>query len=298
MLLQQDDQIKIENETVSVALFPQLGGKIVSFKYIPAQFEVLSRPARPFQTAGYGAWFENYDLCGLDDLFPCIDGETLQVGGRSVDYPDHGEIWSASMEWKIEENRVRLYYESPRLPYRYEKTVSLEGPALRLDYRIWHTGGEPFPCLWAFHGLVRHERRMKLLYPRGAGKIETAMDSELLGKAGALIGLDQPTEYDFFTVPEKQTMLKYYLEDRLEEGRCGYIYPQGIRCTLEFDPKKLPYLGFWLCSGELGGAYHCAFEPANGYYDAISTAQRKGRCPALSPGDIWEFTLRLRLEKS
>lgn len=295
MRLQEKDVLTLENEWISVALLPKLGGKISSLCYRPLGFELLCPPLRPFQTAQCGNWFEHFDLCGLDDMFPCIDGEEVDVGGKSVTYPDHGEIWSADMMATRQDDCVILEYASRLLPYHYRKTISLEGRMLRMDYRITHTGGDPFPCLWAFHGLVRREPGMKLLYPRGTKRFENVMDSPELGENGKEYDPCRDFEYDFSTVPEHRTMLKYYAADPVQEGRCGYRYPQGVDCTLWYDPEKLPYLGFWLCSGELGGADHCAFEPANGYFDAVSIAKQRGCCPELKEGQVLEFTLCLEL---
>ena len=45
-------------------------------------------------------------------------------------------------------------------------------------------------------------------------------------------------------------MVKYYVDQKVKTGFCGYRYPsQGLRCTFRYDPEKLPYLGLWITAG-------------------------------------------------
>lgn len=249
--------------------------------------------------------FSRYDASGLDDAFPSInpcEPETLaailppeQVPHSA--YPDHGEIWSSSMKNRTLPNRVILSFTSPHFPYFYQKTISLSGEKLLLEYEIRNTGETPFPCLWAFHGLVRYEEDMEFFYSSDVQSFENVLDSPELGPTGEHFFLGD-SRYDFTRVPPKssRTMVKYYVDQKVKTGFCGYRYPsQGLRCTFRYDPEKLPYLGLWITAGGFRGDYNCALELANGYYDSIPKAAESGSLCFLKKEEPFHFSLELAL---
>ncbi len=287
----------LENDVLRTVILPERGGKTVSIVHKPRSFELLAQPKGEYPPLAPGMDFSLGDASGFDDAFPSIDPETVQVGGNPVAYPDHGEIWTMNMQAALLEGGVRLAGESRILPYRYQKEIRLDGDQVTYRYTITHTGGEPFPCLWACHCLMRYEPDMELSYPKGAECAENVLASTALGAPGRLYPLAGGV-YDFTAVPppESRTMVKYYLQGRCLQGRCGCYYPsQGVACDMEFDAQALPYLGFWLTAGGYRGEYNCAFEPATSYYDGISRAQANQTVHALRPGEPFSFSLALRL---
>ena len=85
-------------------------------------------------------------------------------------------------------------------------------------------------------------------------------------------------------------MVKYYVDQKVKTGFCGYRYPsQGLRCTFRYDPEKLPYLGLWITAGGFRGDYNCALEPANGYYDSIPKAAESGSLCFLKKEEPFHF---------
>ena len=126
-------------------------------------------------------------------------------------------------------NRVILSFTSPRFPYFYQKTISLSGEKLLLEYEIRNTGETPFPCLWVFHGLVRYEEDMEFFYSSDVQSFENVLDSLELGPAGEHFFLGD-SRYDFTRVPPKssRTMVKYYVDQKVKNGFCGYRYPSAM----------------------------------------------------------------------
>ena len=299
----------LENGCLRVILLPVLGGKLASVFYKKKAFELAARNKEDFyRLPGPEDAFSRYDASGLDDAFPCIDPcevETLaallppdQVPGSAC--PDHGEIWRSPMKSRILPDRVLLSFESPRFPYFYQKSVSLSGEKLLLDYEIRNTGETPFPCLWAFHGLVRYEEDMEFFYSRDVQTFENVLDSPELGPKGGHFSLGDP-RYDFTRVPPKasRTMVKYYADRKVRAGFCGYRYPsQGVCCTLRYDARKLPYLGLWITAGGFRGDYNCALEPANGYYDSIPEAAENRSLYFLKKEEPLRFSLELALSEA
>ncbi len=281
---------------LSAVVLPGLGGKIASLYHHGARFEAAAQSSRGYRPASYGANFSEYDASGLDDGFPTLHACADKPSG--LVFPDHGEIWSASMDTAVEDRRLVLRYESAHHPYRYEKRVGLENDSLMLDYRIENTGRAPYPCLWAFHGLLRYGQDMEIVYPPNAASFLNVLDSSALGPAGRVHAINGGYNFAHVPPPGPPSMLKYYLNGRAERGSCGFRYPQeGMECLLKYDAEILPYLGVWITAGGFRGEYNCALEPCNGFYDDISTARKQGALFQLMPGCPLVFSLGLRLRK-
>lgn len=116
----------IGNDRFSAVFLPEFGGKMVSLYDKRRDFEFLfQNPYGNFRKAVRGASFMDFEACGFDDAFPNIDPETVEFDGRLIDYPDHGEIWSASFDSEIlDRETLSFTWDSP-LRYRYRKTFSV-----------------------------------------------------------------------------------------------------------------------------------------------------------------------------
>lgn len=297
--------IALENDTIHLVCLPDFGGKIVSLYHKERDFELLfQNPAGEFRKAKPGSDYSEFEACGFDDAFPNIDGEIVKVGNNYITYFDHGEIWAANFEWQEQQGGILLSYCSPYLNYRYEKLFTLSDNIFRANYTIKNEGNMDFPCFWTCHCLVKYRSDMRLIFPNGTNSVVNVIDSDILGHPGLVYRyprdyIDVNKEYDFTRVPEadSKTALKYYCCERSQEGRCGYIYPSdGIKAEIGFNPKELPYLGFWLTTGGYRGDINCALEPSNGFFDSITTASKNGKCPVLGPGKEMNFFLEISLD--
>lgn len=292
--------IQMENEWLKVVILPCLGGKLASVYYKETGFELAAQSKEAeYQIPRIDSQFSEYDASGLDEAFPnVVEAKVSYENGEWI-YPDHGEIWSSPMEYRIEGEEVVLSYESKRFYYTYEKRVSLKENRIGMDYKIENQKEEVFPCLWTFHGLIRYEEDMELLYPKEVKSFENVLPCSELGRAGRHIPLDNQ-EYDFCKVPLRNafTMVKYYADQKLEEGFCGCRYPsQGMEYLLEYDAKKLPYLGIWITAGGFRGDYNCAIEPSNGYYDDIFIADKNKSLYRLEKEKPLIFRINISIQK-
>lgn len=292
--------IQMENDRISVVILPGLGGKLASLQYKKTTFEFAAQmKEQQYRIPGSDSEFEKFDASGLDDAFPSIvGGRVVGKNGEEI-YPDHGEIWSSPFEYEIEKECVHLSFKSKRFSYTYEKTLELKENQVRLHYHICNEKEEPFPCLWAFHGLMRYEEDMKLWYPGEIDSFENVLFSQELGEAGRHISIWNE-EYDFSKVPGKglKTMVKYYADKKVKSGFCGYRYPSyGMECALEYDAEKLPYLGTWITAGGYRGDYNCAMEPANGYYDDIRIAEKNNSLYLLEKENPLDFHIKITMRE-
>ena len=294
----------LENEKLEVRIHPGLGGKVASLVFKPAGFEAAAQTnwehRRPMEEEPR---FSDFDSSGLDEVFPTINECSLDGQDAGFYYPDHGEVWSTAMDCEEEEGALKMSFESPKNPYRYEKKLQLKDSSLRWQFRITNTGDRAFPCLFALHGLMRYEPDMRLLYPSSVKEFLNVYTSPELGEDGTVFQVEDGTtghagslRYDFRQVPppEPMTRIKYYVNGPIQKGVCGYEYPsQGVRCILRFPADKLPYLGFWLTAGRYRGEYNCAWEPSSGFYDSTEIASKNGTLTRLQPGETVIYDLSL-----
>ncbi len=305
-LFQNAKALVAENAFLKVVCLPEFGGKLVSLfdKRLNKEF-LFQNPHDSFRHAEIGSDFSAFEACGLDDAFPSVDAGPVLVGDTLVEYPDHGEIWSASFTSVHNQGAIVLSYTSSHLPYQYEKTFSLDGESLLLTYRIKNTGQVPFPCIWTLHCLLAYEEEMTLVFPADTHEVVSAFSSSRMGPQGTVHPFpiaQTPKEgvLDFRKVdsPNIPCMEKFYIHHKVSEGRCGVRYGQSNTVLwFEYDEKKLPYLGFWKTLGGYRGDFNCALEPSNGFYDSIDRAMHNGACPQLSSGEEMEFSIRIQIEQ-
>lgn len=291
---------QVQNDLLTAVILPEHGGKVASLVYRPRSWELLfQNPNGVFRKAQRGDAFSDYEACGFDDAFPTVDACQVQIGDRTVLYPDHGEVWSAAFAAKPTDTMLVLRWQSSELGYVYEKRLSLEKDRLVCRYHIHNPGRVALPALWVCHCLVHCEPDMRILMPPEVKQVENTFTGRWLGQAGAKLNYPKAKGpcggLDLQAMPPDGT-LKYYAAAPVQTGRCRYDYPHsGLYAELEYDSHTLPYLGFWATAGGYRGNVNCALEPANGYYDSINNALRHNACPVLNPDEVWDFSLSIRL---
>jgi galactose mutarotase-like enzyme len=296
--------IKLENDKLIVILLPHIGGKIVSLYNKAKQFELLFQNRDDvYKKAKTYDDFSKFDASGFDDAFPTIDACEVEYGGRKIKYPDHGEIWSSSFRYKIDGDKVCLYYESELFSYLYQKVLYLKDNRLCMEYNIKNKSSYDFPCIWAMHCLVVCDEKMTIDFPEGTDIVENVLESEDLGEVGRLHpypitktrnGRDYPLNRILGKSANKAK--KYYAAGKVSKGECGNYYPEkDVNYVIYFDKEKLPYLGFWVTEGGFRGDYNCALEPTNGYYDSINNALEKDGLYILKAKDTLSFDIKIEL---
>lgn len=297
------EQIILDNETLKVSICPWLGGKITSFYLKSKDFELAAQCSKAQRDAKNAVRKKRDSFApyayGMDDAFPNINGEKVEWNQRQLFYPDHGEIWKAQFEVeKHSAESVGLFWRSPVFHYLFQKNMWLDGSTLYIRYQITNEGGDDFPCIWTWHGLVTYEQDMELFLPEDLTHYRNVLDGELLGKEGKVYPL-QNDVYDFLKTPDPKicNIVKYYGEKSTQIGHCGVYYPsRDVVYYLDYDARKLPYLGVWITAGGFQGDYNCALEPTNGYYDSIDKARKNRKLPVLRQGESLEFTIGLTLQ--
>lgn len=298
--------LKIENDKVYVIVIPELGGKIASVIHKDKNFEFyFQKKQETFSIPELYSDFAKYDASGFDDCFPSVDSCSVNINGRTVQYPDHGEIWSRRMTYEISGNVLVLRCRSEILPYTYEKQVSLSEDTLSLKYKIVNNGHEFFPWIWTMHGLLNCEEDMEIYLPRETKSVVSVQESKVFGKPGVVLSYPDAVTQDGsvynlnkikpVTVGKTE---KFYVNGEITSGECGVYYPsKDLHCKIYFDTERFPYLGLWITEGGFRGDYNLALEPTNGFYDSIEIAEQNKKLERLNPGDEYTFSFKIQFSE-
>lgn len=301
----QMDAVKIENSFLSVVIIPEIGGKIASVFRKDKNFELLFQNKEEiYKTPEIYAPFDQYDAAGFDDAFPTIDKSSVMAAGKNIEYPDHGEIWSAKFEYKINDETVMLKYDSRILDYSYKKNIHLQDDRVIVEYSIENSGKTEFPCIWAMHCLINCEKDMQLLFPEGTDKVINVHQSRYLGEINRVHSYPVTKDIngnsihlDRILKSSAENEEKYYVLGKIKQGKCGAYYPsKDVTYNVYFEKDKLPYVGFWVTEGGFRGDYNCAMEPTNGFYDSIDIASRENKLQVLKPGETLQFKIEIELK--
>jgi hypothetical protein len=270
----------LQNQNLEISLVPELGAKVISLFNRRSGREWMSCPAdgrKLFQNR-LGDDFATSTLVGWDECLPTI----VPCFWKNRQLPDHGEVWS--VPWAIDPESFRhgVLKTSVALavsPFHFERSITLRGNEIQLDYKLENTCDAPEEFLWAMHPLVpihpgdtlelTPETRERLANPPWLGSLE--------------FETAQPTCAKMYAGP-------------LREGRAAITnLVSHDRMTFLWNTKLNHTLGVWLTRGGWNGHHHLALEPSNGSPDALADACARNKCGLISPrGKLdWQGTIQI-----
>jgi galactose mutarotase-like enzyme len=298
------DLYTLRSDAVELTVAPGMGAKITSLKSLRSGREWMWRafdPPRYFLNSLEDG-FAQSPLIGVDECLPSIGACAWQ--GRQI--PDHGEAWSRA--WELDEEAwargaILTRLDLPLSPFRFERSIRLEGGDIQLDYRLTNRGRNAEMYLWAIHPLFTIE-------PGDRIELPDAVRSTRLGAAG---GFPAEMPADSWAWPEPAPGLRLDELDRFGDGRCAKLFvdavddgyaavynpARGERLSLHWDTAENPALGIWICTGIWNGYYQMALEPTNAGAEALDeAAERPDAFKPVPAGSVVRWQLRLRLEQA
>ncbi len=286
----------LRTEELELVVVPGLGAAIASLRSVRSGREWMWRPpgAGSLFANGWGDPFERSPLTGAVECVPTI--AACRVAGREL--PDHGEAWTAS--WEISESAFRdgCIRTSVRLPVSrlsFSRSIRLNGPVARFEYRIDNPAQEAVPYLWAFHPLFTVENGDRLELP-------TSIRCVRVGESRGYPGLAATGTWDW-PAPRPGIRLDRVgcgPEDSFVKMFARFIGPSSgwaalcrgaERLEFRFDPSEIPYLALWLTHGGWHGFTHLAIEPTSHMADSLAEV-RTNLLPG-SGGRYWKFDISL-----
>ena len=234
---------------------PEHGGRIISLRL--AGEELLDQGIGVDDPSQAG--FVAAGARGWDEMVPCVDASRYPGPGpfEGVELPDHGEAWR--LAWTVLDDAT-LECAGRVLPWRLRRRVDLGEHSVRLTYSYRNDGTEPLLAYWCGHPLFRYESDMQVH-----------------------VGSPVPR-------PEAGTSKKVFLRRGLVDS-ARLEWKSGSAVLIAWDKQVTPYVGVWVCNGDLGGYHHIAIEPATGGGDRPHLAVPP---PLLSPGEELAWWLEVR----
>ena len=240
-------------------IWPERGGRILSLRL--AGEELLDQgigvddpTAEGFVAAGARGW---------DEMVPNVDVALYPGPGpyEGAELPDHGEAWR--LPWTVmgkTPSSAVMECSGKVLPWRLRRRVQIVASAVRLTYVYRNVGTAPLYAYWCAHPLFRYEADMHVE-----------------------VGGDVPR-------PDTGKSRKVFLR-RGSVDHARMQWGSGAAVDLVWDRHATPYVGVWVCNGDLGGYHHVAIEPATGGGDRPHLAVPP---PLLAPDAELDWWLEVR----
>lgn len=277
------DILTVENDHLRVEIIPALGGKISSIynKQLGEEF-LWSNSGLTLRESQPGDDYDSNFWGGIDELLPNDLPE--QIDG--VTYPDHGELWTAHLDYSMLDNGISVYGLLPLSGLYYRKTIYLEvdAPKINIEYNIVNRSAKCRQFLWKLHAALRIAEGDQLVSPARNAKIVSPGASRF----------DEPGEFqwpvlrgtDASVVPKKgNTMDFFYLYDS-PVGEMSLITGDGkCRFSYYYDQLVFPYQWYFATYGQFRDHYTAILEPASAMPARVNEAAELGQCSVLEPGE-------------
>lgn len=285
--------ITIENEQIRMEIVPDLGGKLVSMIYKPSGKEwLIDSGERPLRLPIYGSTFGEWDMSGWDECFPTINACPWEMD-KSINLPDHGEIWALPWMYRVEENEVICSVESPLLSCKFTRSISFHSAnKVRMGYRVDNMSDQPMPFLWVPHPQFAVTEPTRILLPE-------SMEEMLCVYAGHTLKNGETYAWDDVSLISPVVTgdgRKFYYEGQVPLSWSGLYGQESDNFLIVSVPKeKVPYLGVWIDEGMYNDRVACALEPSIGYYDSLDMAVSNGTAQIIPADSSFEWYLELSI---
>jgi hypothetical protein len=269
-------------EKLRIELVPSRGSKVVSLINLETGKEWVFQNDEPWMPLQYGMDWGAADRMGWDEMFPTIlPCPCPNAPWQHVSFPDHGEVWALPWEYKQAEDRITLWVSGVQVPYKLEKTYSLCGSSVNIDYKVSNPTPFDFSYMWAAHNLLHVMPGTELITESHLDQVtyyfsqgnRVAHFNER-AKYPIAMGNEGPVNLSVTEQKLNRHAEKYWFQGDLKDGIAGVRAPSGETLMYSFSPEDVPYLAVWANYGAFWGEYNVAFEPATGFLDNLYIAHQ------------------------
>jgi galactose mutarotase-like enzyme len=315
---------RLASPSLVLTAIPAAGGKVTSLVSARTGREWLwTDPNRPLSPRPATGDFADHELSGWDECFPTIGpcelpGSPGRPGGVATKLLDHGELWQRG--WRdvsTGRHEIALEIDGEQLPYRFSRTIRVDGDGLRVDYRVDNPGPTELRCLWSMHPLFRAEPGMQIRLP---GHPTVTKEFGFGGRIGAdddtdggdgrwsehrwpLVcgrnGVSDLSRLDFDDPPVTDKVVAR----GLTAGQAALVDPESSEClVLNWDANVVPYCGICINMGawpfEGRPQSWVALEPSTGGTDRLDDADRRGEAMTVAPRGRADWSVRLEVRRT
>lgn len=301
------EEFVMQTDTLRVTVLPALGGKIASLCWIDGEVELLQRPLVAYARRNLTMGFEESDASGFDECLPSVAACEVQTSGGPVRVPDHGDFWRVEWSASQEGNEIRMAATGVSLPLQLERTLTLRGDELHLDYLLRNPGSEPVSYAWSAHPLFAVDPGDHVVLPASVGKIRVEGSAQQrLGRKGAehawphtLGSRGEEIDLSLAGSPDDRIGDKVFAAAPPEGWAAIQRVRRGLRVEVGFDPRRNSWLGLWLCYGGWpegrSPRQQCiAIEPCTAPADSLAEATCNGWARRLQSGESERWWIRIR----
>lgn len=286
----------LENAQLRVVILPELGAKIWSVIYKPADREMLwHNPRFGPRPTPYGARYDDWFCGGWDELFP----NDPPVIVNDDPYPDHGELWSMPYAWDVltaspDEVTIRFHRAGVVTPTRSEKWLTLrrDEAKLRVRYLFVNNGLAPLDFIWKLHPALAIGPDSRIDLPAGRVNLASGYDEPYAESSFAwpLIQTKDGQSVDMRQVPPMSAAAThFYAAVELTEGWCALTGThERVGFGLAFDKDVLNSIWVFGAYGGWRGLYTTLLEPCTSPAYALDEAISQGTSSRLQPGERLE----------
>jgi hypothetical protein len=299
------ETLSLENDFLRVQILPEFGGKIVSLRSARTGEEFLLPPLNRYAHVAPLADFSASDGGGFDECLPSVANCESFAGQPAV--PDHGDLWRVPWLVDSEDNAIVLHVDATSRPLRLTRRATLQDATLVLEYDLVNLSDAPTSWLWSAHPLLRVTEGDRIVLPEeiervtveySAGRLFERDSSIVWPTAQSLLGV----AIDLSRVTAKDGLTAHKLFARVRKSGWGALYREEIRqgILVRFDPRALPFLGLWICSGAwpaigVERQYTVALEPTTSNTDSLASAERNGTSRILDAQEHFRWRLDFQL---
>lgn len=296
----------LENENLSISVLPELGGKMTKIvnKRTGTQFlKQLENEEGELKQPSMGFEFKPPYAFGFDECFPTVAPSQYPFNERVIQWPDHGELWTQHWKYEQNENSIILKATGINLLYDFQKEITLEGNEIKISYSLKNNLHHTFDYIWSAHPLLEIDEEDELLLPKKIDEVSvyySANEKEAKEKAGWPFINGDETDFSIIQPRCKDLAMKLFAKN-MKTGKAG-LYRKKYDETIlfNFDIKKTPHLGLWLCYGGWPenaetGSYTVALEPTTASFDKLSEAIDNDQNRSIKPGEVstWDMSVKI-----
>jgi hypothetical protein len=292
----------LDNGTLKLTFLPEYGGKLASMIDKRCNRELLLQtPNEKYLVQPYDGDYTTGECSAFDDMFPTIDPVAYpDFPWKNAVMPDHGEVCALPWKYTVDGDSVTMTVSGVRFPYTLTKTVTFEAAdRVKITYTAENRSPYPMDYIYAAHLMINVEDGGEILLPE-AGKAtwgfsrfpaEASYGDKLVWPTvkfsdGTSVDLSKTPAFDI-----DGNNYKFFLDEPLKAGWCGYRYADGSCFKLHFSPDELPAFCLWVNEGWFHGFRNIALEPCSAPYDRVDIARLHKASSVLPPFGKKEWTL-------
>jgi hypothetical protein len=283
--------LRCENDQIRFEIVPAMGGKLTSIynKILDREF-LWHNEDLELQMNAPGTDYDSNFWGGVDELLPNDIPEA--VDGR--EYPDHGELWTTSLQYELKENKLSVYGKLAESGLSYRKTLSLEpGSAqIHLDYHIVNESEDTRHFLWKMHAALKISTGDRLL-TSAAKAMVVSQDASRFSTIGEF-NWPLVEGVDAAVVPEQDGTMDFFYLYQASEGEIGLLSANGKQLfAYRYDQHVFPFQWYFASYGKFRNHYTAILEPASAMPVSVNQAMEKKQCTVLAAGE--EITTRVTI---